>query len=617
MRLREVILRQFRPYVSEIRIPIDDFTTFVGKNDIGKSCVLEALEIFFNSGVVQLDIGDLSKTAVDSIVTIGCVFDELPEQLVLDAAAHTTLAAEYLLNADGHLEIHKRFACDGAKPSKPIVVAKARHPQAPGFSDLLQAKNAQLRQRIGDLGIDVANIDLRSNPAMRQALWQHAGDLQLADRFIELDKEDAKRVWAVLEKALPTFALFQVDRSSNDEDIEFQDPMKLAIREAIAAATVHLEAVKQIVRDYTTDVARRTVDKIREMDPTLAGGLAPDFKIEPKWDQIFKMSLTGDNEIPINKRGSGVRRLILLNFFRAEAERRQREQESNRIIYAIEEPETSQHPNNQRLIMTALLELTLQDAQVIITTHNPSVASLAPISSVRYVVQDAAGMRVDSESVAVWGTVAAELGVLPDSRIKGVVCVEGPHDVNCLGHLSRILNEANAAVPTLVNPGIAVLPLGGDNLKQWVDRQYLAGFNKPEAHLYDRDTDNPPSKQPQADQVNARGNGSFATITQKRELENYLHPDAIQEAMGVAVQFGDMDDVPMMVAEAVHALAQAQGQCGPWANVDAETRERKARYAKRRLNDEAAARMTVARLAQSDPNGELTTWLSGVGNLLV
>ncbi|MEY8403925.1 AAA family ATPase [Oscillospiraceae bacterium 44-34] len=41
---------------------------------------------------------------------------------------------------------------------------------------------------------------------------------------------------------------------------------------------------------------------------------------------VFKsVSITSDENIPINKRGSGSKRLILLNFFRAEVERRQGE----------------------------------------------------------------------------------------------------------------------------------------------------------------------------------------------------------------------------------------------------------------------------------------------------
>lgn len=53
-----------------------------------------------------------------------------------------------------------------------------------------------------------------------------------------------------------------------------------------------------------------------------------------------------------------MRRLILLNYFRAEAER-QRESDRS-IIYALEEPETAQHPDWQRMLYSALVELSEQ-----------------------------------------------------------------------------------------------------------------------------------------------------------------------------------------------------------------------------------------------------------------
>lgn len=56
------------------------------------------------------------------------------------------------------------------------------------------------------------------------------------------------------------------------------------------------------------------------MDSSLAQALSPKFKSPPKWS--FDFSIDGDDGVPINKRGSGVKRLILLNFFRAEAERK-------------------------------------------------------------------------------------------------------------------------------------------------------------------------------------------------------------------------------------------------------------------------------------------------------
>lgn len=55
MKLKTIYLKNFRCYKDEVCIEFDDLTTFVGKNDIGKSTILEGLEIFFNNDLVKLN----------------------------------------------------------------------------------------------------------------------------------------------------------------------------------------------------------------------------------------------------------------------------------------------------------------------------------------------------------------------------------------------------------------------------------------------------------------------------------------------------------------------------------------------------------------------------------
>lgn len=78
--------------------------------------------------------------------------------------------------------------------------------------------------------------------------------------------------------------------------------------------------------------------------------------------------------MPEVERGSGVKRLILLNFFRAEAERRLRSGNSQSIIYDIEEPETSQHSDHQKILIRSFIELSkANNTQVLLTTHSSTV----------------------------------------------------------------------------------------------------------------------------------------------------------------------------------------------------------------------------------------------------
>jgi len=616
VKLSAVILENFRGYSQSTRIEIDDLTAFIGKNDAGKSTVLEALEIFFNDG--KPERGDPCVHGTGTTVRIGCAFTNLPSEIVLDAAATTSLAAEHLLNEKGELEIVKEWDCS-AKTPKEAVFAAALHPISTDAADLLTLKNSDLKAKVKKLGIAESTVNLTINGSMRQAIRDACQPLNPERRLLPLDKEDAKKVWDQLKPQLPMYALFRSDRPSQDGDEEVQNPLKFAITQALKEMADDLKKIEDAVRQRAEDVAKRTLAKLNEMDSRLASELKPFFKADPKWD-VFKFGLVGDNDIPINKRGSGVRRLILLNFFRAEAERRRAEKGALSVIYAIEEPETSQHPDNQRLLVQALKELAVdENTQVLVTSHTPGLAGLLPSDSLRCVRKQADGTAAVSHCTdADLAVIANELGVLPDRRVQVLVFVEGTNDIEFLERVSAILKPDIADVVDFANDNrVALVPLGGGSLRQWVAKRYLKNLNLPEVHVYDRDDAIPPKYQPECDWINARTDGSWAVITTKRELENYLHADAIAEGLnGIAVTFTDTCDVPLIVAKSVH---ESSGNAKPWADVLADAKELadKLSRAKKRLNRDAAAKMTTARLAQIDASGEVLGWLKKIHAMLV
>ena len=207
-------------------------------------------------------------------------------------------------------------------------------------------------------------------------------NLELEEIEIELAKIDAKNTWEQLKTYLPLYSLFQSDRKNSDGDNEIQNPMKLAVQEILKDQGLmnSLNQVAVEVEKKLKEVADQTLEKLNEMNPEIANSLNPVIPSPEslKWVDVFKsVSITGDEEIPINKRGSGVKRLVLLNFFRAEAERRKTENNVPDIIYAIEEPETSQHPSHQRKLIEAFIELSKADnTQVLLTTHSPSIVKM-------------------------------------------------------------------------------------------------------------------------------------------------------------------------------------------------------------------------------------------------
>ena len=378
MKISQVKISNFRSYSDEVVIDFNDLTAFVGKNDVGKSTVLEALDIFFNEGkgVIKLDKDDINKKCSESgnqDIAISVVFENLPTNIVIDESNATTLADEYLLTNDGKLEILKIYPSAG----KEKVLIKAHHPTNPECAELLHKKQADLRKIID--AKNITNVDKNKNASMRQAIWRfYSTDLQLAAVEIDVTKEDVKNIWTQLKSYMPLYSLFQSDRKNSDGDSEIQDPMKLAVQEILKDLDIitALNEVATKVNGKLKEVADGTCEKLREMNPEIAETLNP--VIPPsdtlKWLDVFKnVSISGDDDIPLNKRGSGVKRLVLLNFFRAEAERRKTDRNVPDVIYAIEEPETSQHPDHQKKLIEALISLSqAEHTQVILTTHSPS-----------------------------------------------------------------------------------------------------------------------------------------------------------------------------------------------------------------------------------------------------
>jgi putative ATP-dependent endonuclease of the OLD family len=389
MKLESISIKNFRCYKNEVTIKIDDLTTFVGKNDIGKSSVLEALEIFFNNETVKIEQGDANISNEDKIVYITCEFSDLPTSLTLDAGAETALSNEFLLTATRTLKVQKVFSCNKAKAPFEVFII-AHHPTAPEVANLLELKEKELQAIVKKKEL---TVPLKGNPGMRRAIWESVDDLKIAEVAIPVTKpkEDSKRIWEQIESHLPLFALFQSDRSSRDSDGEVQNPMKAAIAAAIAEVQEDIERIQSKVQEKAEEIAHNTHEALKTIDASLAQELTPEFTppTPAKWTGLFSVNMKTDEGIPLNKRGSGIRRLVLVSFFKAEAERRLRTSNKRSIIYAIEEPETSQHPNNQFLMIESFKSLADEvGCQMLLSTHSPGFASELPADGIRYIYRD-------------------------------------------------------------------------------------------------------------------------------------------------------------------------------------------------------------------------------------
>lgn len=603
MKLKSLTLNNFRGYSKETKIDFGNLTTIIGKNDIGKSTLLEALEIFFNNQIVEIEPQDKNIHSSTGLVEITCEFEDLPDTISIDSSSTTTLQEEYLLSSDKTLVIKKVFDCSKKSPAVDIYIV-ANHPTNSDISNLLELKEKELQSIIKSKKID---SKLKGNPEMRKAIWASTTDLEIKKVEIPISKpkEDAKRIWEQIEMYLPIFALFQSDRNSSDTDNEVQDPMKSAIATALAEVQDDIDRIQKKVKEKAEEIANNTHRALETIDKNLANKLQPKFTppTSAKWNGLFSIKMDTDDGIPLNKRGSGVRRMILVSFFKAEAERRLKTSAKKNIIYGLEEPETAQHPNNQKILIESFKSLANETGcQIILTTHSPGLASELPIESLRFVAKNAQGEVEIEKGKDIFPKVSEALGITPDSRVKVLVCLEGPTDVETIKCLSKALKVKYPELPDLsTDDRIAYILMGGSTLKHWVNNNYLRGLGRPEFHLYDNDV---ATYQTSIDEVNKREDDSCGYLTSKLEIESYLHSQAIKAAFDINIDIPDTVNaegkaVPRIFAEAYSLKA----------GFDKPIRDTKA---KQFLAERAFPAMTAEMIEERDKILEVKGWFERI-----
>lgn len=627
MELSKIRLKNFRGYRELKEFKVEDLNCLIGRNDVGKSTILEALDIFFNG---KMESSDLCKDAVEAgenEAEITCVFSDVPKEMILDSSIETNLFDEGILNENGNLEIVQNFKIR-ASASKSIYLSCNNYKNE-NLENLLECSNSRLKIIADEKGIDISGIRSK-NPLIRREIRKNFSNEKGSSRLKvdgNIDKENnVRKIWPKIKKILPIYSLFKVDKELNDKDNDVKSPLKSAVEETLLIDEIEekLEDVQNLIKEKSTKVADDIIKNLENIDSKLSENLISDFRKEPSWKSVFDLTLLNDKNIPLNKRGSGVKRLVLLSFFQAQARSRKEEKNAPSIIYAVEEPETSQHPDHQFILIKALVDLSNgSNTQVLFTTHSSNLVREIPIESLRYIykggenkvqIENAWDFEHEKENRDTIENIIETLGVLPNPREKAkiLVFVEGNNDVLALKKYLDLF-VAEGYFKNLDLEEIAWVIAGGSALIHYVDYDYLKGLGKPEVHIYDNDK---AEYQKVVEEINSNDNEqTYAFNTGKLELENYLHHQAINEYFSdngnlcEIEKINDEDDVPLVVSK---ELYHKNTENKSWENLEEKSQKKKSSKKKKSLNKGVIDKMTIERLKERGGFEDLKSWFEKI-----
>jgi predicted ATP-dependent endonuclease of OLD family len=173
MKISKLILENFRGFYGKHEILFDNFNVFIGKNDQGKSSILEAIDIFIYEGkgnvkVEQTDLNNDAQKNGTSEFKIAIEFSDIPKDVIIDTTNPTSLEDEYLLNENNLLEIWKIFR--NGKIANTFL--RCKHPVNDDFlKDIMKKKINELQKFVEEKGISV--VDKRKAADLRKSIREY------------------------------------------------------------------------------------------------------------------------------------------------------------------------------------------------------------------------------------------------------------------------------------------------------------------------------------------------------------------------------------------------------------------------------------------------------------
>jgi len=558
MRVHSIRANNYGPFAILEEVRLGTLATIVGQNDAGKSNILRALQLFFEGKIEEADVHSSASPADDVILQVA--FTSLPNNVELEEGVATSLQEEMLVDANGHLRIQKTYPRSSlAKYSIRLIVHDFGDDRFAGLSSL---KEAELNERCASIGIEATKSGRGvTNKGKREALRAKARDdgVQLIERELSLTTKD--ELWKTIDSLMPEFVLFKTDTKLEVDETTFQSQF----RPIVKTAAEHPDVV-DAKNAFTGAIGRALqgeIDKIFERlhqhtDIINCLTVKPDFF----WDKAVNFDIIGRDrdgvENSLERRGSGFQRLFMVAFFQYLATRG-KENEGD-FIFAVEEPENCLHPGLQRELVLSFRRLAIEGYQVIITSHSPVFAGASPIEDLALVVREAGVARAIQTPNLDFASVAEQLGVEPSDQITGYhacIFVEGPSDIEYWTTVAQKLKEAGRIDANFEDRHIGFVLCGGETLKHWIDLRAMGRLNRHFGVVVDSDRESSQHTLPGRKlnwKQKCESQGGIFFILRKREIENYLHHDAITRSNRPLKPYDNFTDMKGLFGENVYKV---------------------------------------------------------------
>ncbi len=347
MRLKRLAVRNFRN-LRDIDMPLEPGTVIVGENRSGKSNLLHALRLVLDASLPNTDRHltpeDFSEELSDADR------DPMTEREVIEVIVEF---ADFEDDALSLTAISEALVEDD--PSTARLTYRFAPRDLPEGGDA--SRTPYRWQIVGG-----------SEPTQTPISNDLRGYLHMAFLGALRDAERDLAVW----RRSPLRPLLEAAAGAASVD------ELLKAEEAIAGANAVLTSLAGIghLADAITARTDVMVGNNQSLDVTLGTGPADPLRLL----RTLRLFVDGEARRPLASTSLGALNVLYLALLELDLEARVGERDLAHLVLAIEEPEAHLHPHLQRLLFGRLLRPD-ETRSVLLTTHSPHIASVAPARS--------------------------------------------------------------------------------------------------------------------------------------------------------------------------------------------------------------------------------------------
>jgi putative ATP-dependent endonuclease of the OLD family len=520
MQIQDITIRNFRGIKLLENLPCGNLNTIVGKNDSGKSCIIKALDTFFNKNFTKHDI--FFGKGEDEFTEINIRFrpDFEIHPLALDKDGLINITRRFFFSNTARLQVEEYYTCEDVNHDS--------------ISNCFGVKEGVLNDYIGkELELEYKKsgrtITNFSKVEQIHAATEQLGRIEKTHRAEDFIKNLEKQYEAF---ELPNFSIFDAEYNLDVGSSDFQKQFKYLI-------TQSLEKNKELTDNIENEVTTDLTSEFNVITSFMQKNVPDIEKIQPRvncnWNNLVKFDLDlkfKDEEfnIPITNKGTGFKRLLMVAYF----EYLSSKTTSKNQIFALEEPETYLHPSLQNDLLSSVLTISAT-SQFFLTTHSPIFAGATKDSNILIVRKEnsiSKYFNYQNEDDII-KSVIEELGVQPDFNLlksaRFIIFVEGKGDVHFITNFANtVLNKQ------LEEDGIIVTIGGGSSLKNYADLDLFKKLSNGQSDKYsvllDGDNgDEAKEKEKEKIREHCRNDGAIYLRLAKRDIENYCHIERIRQ----------------------------------------------------------------------------------------